>query len=458
MPSPGSPSPFPHEHPRHTPSLPSLAPLPPPSSPRVVGDYALLSTLGSGSVGKVKLARHRTSGDLVAIKVIRKAFLEGHPALGLKVRREIAVLKLLGGAAKRYGRPTHATGVLGLLDVYETENCWLLILEYCEGGEMFDRVLEGGYMSERDCLRYFQELVLALWFSHKNGVTHRDLKLENVLLDGKGHLRLADFGMASLMMPGSMLETACGSPSYCAPEVLSGDLYDGVKSDCWSLGVILYVMATGGLPFDDDNFSRLVAKVQSGVFFVPEEVDGRLADVVRSLLRVNPEDRMTLDDVLAGDWFNSRPLPEHMAVLHHAVDDAREGRKRRVDVGGKADGEWHASPGVDYAPVPEPVMTVVVHLSELGLGEIPTLLRRLRSERQCLEKEYYNLIGAFVTEPTLPRAVKGEPLTPSGRGSPGKGAEMSPYVGKQDLLPVSLADDTSAVGITAALQATTLHR
>lgn len=426
-----------------------------------------MKTLGSGSVGKVKLARHVISGDLVAIKIIRKAFLEGHPALGMKVRREIAVLKLLGGAAMRYGRSARGTGVLGLLDVYETENCWLLILEYCEGGELFDMVLEHGYMAEPDCLRYIQELVLALWFSHSNGITHRDLKLENLLLDHEGHLRLADFGMASLMTPGSLQETSCGSPSYCAPEVLSGELYDGVKSDCWSLGVILYVMATGGLPFDDDNFSRLVSKVQSGVFFVPDEVDPRIATIIRGLLRVNTEDRMTLDEVLATDWFSSRPLPEHVSALHHAVADACDGESVKQKKVAKDDGDWHARPDIDYAAVPEPVMTVVVHLSELGLGETPTILRRLRSDRQCIEKDYYNVIVAFVTAPTLPRAVKGEPpISPCGRGSPGRddgggGVMMSDsmrhFAGNPDMLPMNIANESVAVGgITAGLQTASL--
>eukprot|EP00173_Palmaria_palmata_P001669 Plantae.Rhodophyta-Palmaria_palmata.ctg19579.p1 GENE.Plantae.Rhodophyta-Palmaria_palmata.ctg19579~~Plantae.Rhodophyta-Palmaria_palmata.ctg19579.p1 ORF type:complete len:229 (+),score=28.48 Plantae.Rhodophyta-Palmaria_palmata.ctg19579:360-1046(+) len=227
-------------------------------------------------------------------------------------------------------------------------------------------------------------------------------------------------------------------------------------------------MATGGLPFDDDNFSRLVSKVQNGVFFVPDEVDPRIATIIRGLLRVNADDRMTLDEVLATDWFSSRPLPEHMSALHHAVADACDGENVKQKKVAKDDGDWRARPDIDYAAVPEPVMTVVVHLSELGLGEIPTILRRLRSDRQCIEKDYYSVIVAFVTAPTLPRAVTGEPpISPSGRNSPGRddgvrGVMMSeamrPFAANPDMLPMSIANERVAVGgITAGLQTASLQ-
>lgn len=334
----------------------------------VVGDYVLGKTLGEGSSGKVKLATHILTGEHVAIKIIQKRVLQNSHVLNARIRREIAVLKLLGGAfdqeaeqaivrechrtRRRTGLTTNTlpnapdetvqssmspklsstpfplprqyasvqtsdanytrhdsnqSGVLRLLDVYETEQSVLLVLEYCPGGDLFELLLENGYLHDEDARAVFCQLVNALNFCHRYGIAHRDLKLENVLLDSAGNIRLADFGMASLMAPGSMLETACGSPNYCAPEVLSGDLYDGAKSDSWSLGIILYAMVTGGLPFDDDNFSRLHAKVCSGNFHMPEGIDPRIADLIRGMLRVNPDDRMTIDSIIKSDWFNDRP-------------------------------------------------------------------------------------------------------------------------------------------------------
>jgi serine/threonine protein kinase len=388
-----------------------------PCASRVVGDYALVRTLGEGAVGKVKLARHVVTGDLVALKIVRKALLQSKPALAMKVRREIAVLKLLGGAAgmEHAGRDV---GVLKLFDVYETEQCWLMILEYCPRGDLFDELIQHGFLSSDDALAYFQQLVLALHFSHAQGITHRDLKLENLLIDAAGHLKLADFGMASLMTRGSLLETSCGSPAYCAPEVLSGELYDGALSDCWSLGVILYAMVTGGLPFDDDNFSRLLAKVRSGVFFVPDEVDADVADLIRALLRVDPEARLSLDGVMRTPWFASRPLPAHMASLHRTVPRPYAPMSASQDdptgAAVPAAAAWVAPRSGGAAPIVDPAMPIVIHLTELGMGEIPTILRRLKSERNCIEKDFYHRIGAFVRQPSMPHPIAGEmPLSPN---------------------------------------------
>lgn len=423
---------------------------------RTVGDYVLLRSLGAGAVGRVKLARHVVTGGLVAVKVIRKSLLRSQPALGAKVRREIAVLKLLGGAAgMEHGGGD--VGVLKLYDVYETEQCWLLVLEYCSGGDLFDAIMQHGYMDPPQALDYFQQLVLALHFSHRHGITHRDLKLENLLIDGCGRLRLADFGMSSLMRPGSLLETACGSPNYCAPEVLSGELYDGARSDCWSLGVILYAMLTGGLPFDDDNFSRLVAKVRSGIFFIPDEVHPGAANLIRALLIVDPDARATLDHVLADPWFASAPLPAHMRTLHAAVPRSApltpETPPPDTPLRPPQSSPCALSPAADSldeelerlaaaAPIPDPAMPIVVNLTELGLGEIPTILRRLRSDRRCLEKDFYRRIAAFVARPGCSRSLDGE-LPPSPNGASPGPARGRVGVAKElvgSVLPVSVAD------------------
>jgi serine/threonine protein kinase len=336
----------------------------------------------------------------------------------------------------------------------------LLVLEYCSGGDLFDKLMLGGYMAPGEVLAYFQQLVVALQFSHRHGITHRDLKLENVLIDRQGRLRLADFGMASMMRPGSLLETACGSPNYCAPEVLSGELYDGARSDCWSLGVILYAMLTGGLPFDDDNFSRLVAKVRSGIFFIPDEVHPDAAAIVRALLVVNPYARMSLDDVSRTPWFNSQPFPAHLAPLRATVPRPLAATSASHDDpkgagGGEGAGEDdNEEEDRDCSPIVEPVMPIVVHLTELGLGEIPTILRRLRSERRCVEKDFYKRIAAFVSQPGHSRSLEDElPLSPSTEGvgaDSAQGDVLALLPG--GVLPVSLADRPGTSADTGSLR------
>jgi serine/threonine protein kinase len=412
---------------------------------QAVGDYLVAHTLGVGATGKVKLAVHRVSGQQVALKIIRKSLLLSKPAVASKVRREIAVLKLLGGAASQAradaevdallreegeecsvddtgdvdgstdGRVPGA-GVLALYDVYETEQCILLVLEYCPGGDLFELVIQHGYLSDADALHAFQQLVHALDFAHRQGVTHRDLKLENVLIDANGRLKLADFGMASIMTPGSLLETSCGSPNYCAPEVLSGGLYNGALSDVWSLGIILYAMVTGGLPFDDDNFSRLLQKVKAGIFFIPQEVDPRISSLIREMLQVNPDDRITIPEIMQSPWFCStpphpdpKPLPDTPAPSYAANENNSESGNEKLDVFANVHGGGTTPPtsltlvrskssaNINNS-VSDPVMPIVVHMTELGLGEIPTILRRLKADRPCTEKHFYSRLSAFVSK------------------------------------------------------------
>lgn len=337
-----------------------------------IADYQVIKTLGAGSTGKVKLARHPHTNELVALKIIRKYFLTTRRNLFTKVRREIAVMKLITGNCLAVECNPHnhrkEIGVLQLLDVFDTETSFVLVLEYCRGGELFDLLVENGYLPQEQVLDLFQQLVYALEFCHNRGICHRDLKPENVLLTSSGRVKLADFGFASLLKPGSFLETACGSPQYCAPEVLLGDSYSGVKADIWSLGVVLYAMTTGGLPFDDDNLQRLMNKINSGAFYMPVEVPPELAELLTKMLTVDPAKRATLDEVKASSWFNSSAPREEVYREEEGVTMPLS----RQD-----------------EPVEDPDHGVMEHLRDLGLGDDPTIRRRLRSKPRCMERDFY---------------------------------------------------------------------
>eukprot|EP00177_Eucheuma_denticulatum_P006981 GFKZ01012695.1.p1 GENE.GFKZ01012695.1~~GFKZ01012695.1.p1 ORF type:complete len:475 (-),score=70.73 GFKZ01012695.1:134-1558(-) len=348
-----------------------------------VGDYHIIKTLGSGATGKVKLARHPHTDELVALKIIRKDLLHRKRFLYEKVRREIAVMKLLAGSCmvveqsleKRAdllpgSLPDGHIGVMKLLDVYDTENSFVLVLEYCDGGELFDLLVENGYLPEPQVLDLFQQLVYALEFCHARGICHRDLKPENVLLMSDGRLKLADFGMASILTPEDLLETSCGSPQYCAPEVIGGQAYEGAPADVWSLGVVLYAMTTGGVPFDDDNLHRLMAKVNSGAFYIPEPVPEDLADVIRSMLRIDPKERATLEEIKKSKWFESQPC--RADIYREGVDGNVGWRKIAHD-----------------RAIAEPDKEVVKYLRDLGLGEAKIIRRRLTEAGNCIEREFY---------------------------------------------------------------------
>lgn len=356
-------------------------------NPVSITDYQIIKTLGVGSTGKVKLARHPITDELVALKIIRKDLINTKRHLFTKVRREIAVMKLITGncqavdhnnglLACRNPKLTQPSeiGLLQLLDVFDTETSFVLVLEYCSGGELFDLLVENGYLPESQVLDLFQQLVYALDFCHKRGICHRDLKPENVLLTSDGRVKVADFGMASLLTPGCLLETSCGSPQYAAPEVILGESYAGPAADVWSLGVVLYAMTTGGLPFDDDNLQRLISKINSGAFYMPAEVSDDLADLIASMLIVDPSERATLEDVKSSKWFTSRPP--------------------REDIYREDEGSVVGPPQFwDDVPVEDPDRTVLQYLRDLGLGDDPTIRRRLRSEDRCLQRDlYYQLL------------------------------------------------------------------
>ncbi|XP_021345181.1 serine/threonine-protein kinase BRSK2-like isoform X2 [Mizuhopecten yessoensis] len=254
-----------------------------------VGPYKLEKTLGKGQTGLVKLGVHCVSGKRVAIKIVNREKLS--ESVLMKVEREIAIMKLI-----------EHPHVLGLYNVYENKKYLYLILEHVSGGELFDYLVKKGRLTPKEARRFFRQIISALDFCHSHNICHRDLKPENLLLDDKNNIRVADFGMASLQVEGSMLETSCGSPHYACPEVIRGEKYDGRKADVWSCGVILYALLVGALPFDDDNLRQLLEKVKKGVFHIPHFVPPDCQNLLRGMIEVDPHRRLTLEDIHRHPW------------------------------------------------------------------------------------------------------------------------------------------------------------
>ena len=239
------------------------------------GDYVLGQTLGEGEFGKVKLGWKKDGSTQVAIKLIRRDSVQNHPGRLPKIYREISILRDLAHP-----------NIVRLHEMVETERNIGIILEYASGGELFDYILNHRYLKDPAARRLFAQLVSGVGYLHKKGIVHRDLKLENLLLDQNRNIIITDFGFANTFNPvdslsdeieynltnkdfvrkfkldrldakgmrrGDLMQTSCGSPCYAAPElVVSDSLYTGKKVDVWSCGVILYAMLAGYLPFDDD--------------------------------------------------------------------------------------------------------------------------------------------------------------------------------------------------------------
>ncbi|KAI5640077.1 protein kinase domain-containing protein [Phthorimaea operculella] len=256
-----------------------------------VGNYELEKTIGTGNFAVVKLATHIITKSKVAIKIIDKSRLDEDNLK--KTFREIAIMKKL--------RHPH---IVRLYQVMESTHTIYLVTEYAPNGEIFDHLVSRGRMPESEAARAFAQMVAAVGYCHANGVVHRDLKAENLLLDRNMNIKLADFGFSNEYTAGSELATWCGSPPYAAPELFEGRRYDGPKADIWSLGVVLYVLVCGALPFDGSTLHELRNVVLSGKFRIPYFMSQECEHLIRHMLVVEPEKRLSLRGVARHRWLS----------------------------------------------------------------------------------------------------------------------------------------------------------
>ncbi|XP_061346690.1 CBL-interacting serine/threonine-protein kinase 1-like isoform X2 [Gastrolobium bilobum] len=265
-----------------------------------LGKYVLGRTLGEGNFGKVKLARNTDSGQLFAIKILDK-----NKVIDLnnadQIKREISTLKLL-----------KHPNVVRLYEVLASKSKIYMVLEYVNGGELFDKISSKGKLSEADGRKLFQQLIDGVSYCHNKGVFHRDLKLENVLLDTKGNIKITDFNLSALpqhIKADGLLHTTCGSPNYIAPEILANRGYDGAKSDVWSCGVLLYVILTGYLPFDDRNLAVLYQKILKGDCQIPKWLSPGAQNIIKRILDPNPKTRISMAMIKENEWFKEGYTP-----------------------------------------------------------------------------------------------------------------------------------------------------
>ncbi|KZT33337.1 Pkinase-domain-containing protein [Sistotremastrum suecicum HHB10207 ss-3] len=259
---------------------------------RVVGNYTLGKVIGEGTYGKVRLGTHRLTSTRVAIKQIPKA-------VSASLTREI-----------HHHRRLHHPHIAQLYEVIATETYVWLVTELCSGGELFDYLVEQRHLTEEDCQRIFGQLCLALAYAHGRGVVHRDLKLENVLLDQRCRVKLGDFGFTREFERGTLLDTYCGTTAYASPEMIRLQKYSGPETDVWSLGIILYTLLTGSLPFDDDDEAEMKRLILKGDYEDPDWLSEDARDLIRKILQPDPSKRLTVAQILGHAWFrNPAPTP-----------------------------------------------------------------------------------------------------------------------------------------------------
>ncbi|KAH8317369.1 hypothetical protein KR074_010693 [Drosophila pseudoananassae] len=300
--------------------------------PMRVGFYDIERTIGKGNFAVVKLARHRITKNEVAIKIIDKSQLDQTNLQ--KVYREVEIMKRL--------KHPH---IIKLYQVMETKNMIYIVSEYASQGEIFgnymvlnlpdtpynlclilsspDYIAKYGRMSESAARYKFWQIISAVEYCHKKGIVHRDLKAENLLLDMNMNIKIADFGFSNHFKPGELLATWCGSPPYAAPEVFEGKQYTGPEIDIWSLGVVLYVLVCGALPFDGSTLQSLRDRVLSGRFRIPFFMSSECEHLIRRMLVLEPTRRYTIEQIKRHRWMCPELL-EHVLIAKYNLGADRQ--------------------------------------------------------------------------------------------------------------------------------------
>nr|XP_034360984.1 sperm motility kinase 3A-like [Arvicanthis niloticus] len=315
-----------------------LTAVPAPAYEPLGAQYDIVRTIGQGSYAQVKLANHRLTGTAVAIKVLPKEKLHYY-----LISTEVGIMK-------RMNHPN----IVSLHQIIETEKNVFLILELVDGYELLDWIEESGFLPEGLARKIFRQIVHAMCYCHDIGVVHHDLKPDNIMVDSTGNVKIVDFGLGALVEPGMKLSRFCGALQFSAPEYFLQQPYDGTKVDTWNLGVILYFMVTGVLPFEGATYKELESQILLGQYAIPHHLSKELQEIIRLLLTVNPTERPALKDIMAHPWLKkeepsssshsdkmdpSHLDPEIMTVMADMGFDPQEGGsapRRRLGTAGSA--------------------------------------------------------------------------------------------------------------------------
>lgn len=251
-----------------------------------VPGYVISDLLGSGKHGEVRKAIHNDSGRAVALKAISKSAVAKD-----KTWSEIKAMQKL-----------RHPNVVRLFDVIETPTHTVLVLEFLTGGELFDYLVSRTRLSEREAQKFIRQTLKALSYCHHAGIVHRDLKLENLLLDEDSSIKIADFGFSNMYFEDQLMSTFAGTVAYAPPEIILNERYPGPPADIWCLGVIIYTILVGKMPFQDDNEAILFQKIINAEYELPDHLSDEAKSLITGILKKNPEERLTLQQIWNHPW------------------------------------------------------------------------------------------------------------------------------------------------------------
>ena len=294
-----------------------------------IGNYLIGQTLGEGTFGKVKLGIYLPKDEKVAIKVLEKKRMinkDDH----IRLKREFDMIN-------EFNHPN----VILVHEIFETNEKYYCVMEYCEGGELFHYIVKKKRLTEKESAFLYFQLINGLEYIHSLGIVHRDLKPENLLLSREHLLKIIDFGLSNYFKENQteLLSTACGSPCYASPEMVSGKKYDGIKIDIWASGIILFAMINGYLPFEDDNNEVLFDKILECKIEFPEYMSEESIDLIKKILVVDPEQRITIPEIKKHPFFIKGKSLFDSVFTFKPMEDEQENESNENKEGNKNEEE-----------------------------------------------------------------------------------------------------------------------
>ncbi|KAK7895411.1 hypothetical protein WMY93_020736 [Mugilogobius chulae] len=328
---------------------------------RRVGFYKVRGEIGYGTFSRVKLGFHALTKDKVALKILDKARLDA--AAQRLLQREISSLESL-----------HHPNMVRLYEVVDTPSRLYLVQEYAGGGDLSHHIYTYGKLSDHFSKITFAQILAAVKYMHSQNIVHRDLKAENVLFTLSGSVKVADLGFSvRLSNRNQQLETLCGSPPYAAPELFQEQSYLGPPVDVWAMGVLLFFMVTGTMPFRAETMGKLRRCILTGTYEIPPTVPGPCQRLIRGILKACPADRCALDQMLGCDWLLPVEFPwayGKAAEGSGSVLDVEEERDVRASMSALGFTEQHLknNPVSDSRSPVGGVYRILLHRAELSRG------------------------------------------------------------------------------------------
>lgn len=267
-----------------------------------IGNYRVIKKIGTGSFADVVLAVHTTLDKKVAIKKIN--------CKKIKIKKNFHACEREITIYKTFDHPN----IIKVFDIINKNALLCIVMEYAKKGDLLNVISEHGKLKEKQVRFYFRQLINGLEYAHLRGYTHRDLKLENILLTENNYIKITDFGLADKLRNGKFFKTCCGTIRYADPEILREKPYCGELCDIWSCGIILFTLLCGYLPFDDDVFGIILKKMMISEFVIPGDISEDAKDLIQNLLKPEVNRRLTLQEIKSHKWFVYEDLEREISL------------------------------------------------------------------------------------------------------------------------------------------------